>query len=277
MKYEWLNDGEPDENGDYIAVIENATGGRISTFKGKTYKEVADALLQSQANANREISRLRRPDRARIPQPFKAETTELTPADKLRLSNDITDPNKVVDAVTEIVTHAQGASPREITTRLAMMTDEQRDQYYKDEAVAFVQATPDYYPVQQNRDKLFGALKDNLLDLTRNNLQLVYQTLSDQGELIAWPDEPTDGPTKPNGQQREARPSPEPNSPSPTSTSRPRSVATGIRNSDASASAPPPPTPKKITRADIERMSRAEYQERLRDPAFKKAVDALGA
>jgi hypothetical protein len=154
------------------------------------------------------------------------------------------------------------------------MTEEQRDQYYKDEAVAFVQATPDYYPVQQNRDKLFGALKDSQLDLTRNNLTLVFQTLQDQGELIAWPAEPTDGP-KPNGQMREE--SPEPNPPSPTNTSRPRSVSTGIRSSDASASPPPPPTPKKITRADIERMSRAEYQERLRDPAFKKAVDALGA
>jgi hypothetical protein len=275
MKYEWLNDGEPDENGDYIAVIENASGARISTFKGKTYKEVADALLHSQANANREISRLRRPDRARIPQPLKTETKELTSADKLRLSTEITDPDRVVEAVTEIVTHAQGASPREITTRLANMTDEQRDQYYKDEAVAFVRDTPDYYPVQQNRDKLFAALKDSQLDLTRNNLTLVFQTLQDQGELIAWPAEPTDGP-KPNGQMREES-SPEPNPPSPTNTSRPRSVSTGIRSSDASASAPPPPTPKKITRADIERMSRAEYQERLRDPAFKRAVDALGA
>jgi hypothetical protein len=273
MKHEWLNNGEPDENGDYIAVIENASGSRISTFKGKTYKEVADALLQSQANANREISRLRRPDHARVPLPFKAETKEMTSADRLRLSTEITDPEKVVDAVTEIVTHAQGASPRDITTRLAKMTDEQRDQYYKDEAIAFVQDTPDYYPVQQNRDKLFAALKDSQLDLTRNNLALVYQTLSDQGELIAWPTEPTDGP---NGQTREAQPSPEPNPPSPTNT-RPRSVSTGIRSSDASATPPPPPTPKKLTRADIERMPRAEYQERLRDPAFRRAVDALGA
>jgi hypothetical protein len=275
MKYEWMNNGEPDENGDYIAVIENAAGARISTFKGKTHKEVADALLQSQANANREISRLRRPDRARIPQPFQtAETKELTSADKLRLSTDITDPDKVVEAVTEIVTNVGGTHPRVLSTTVGNLSAEQRDQYYKDEAVAFVQATPDYYPVQQNRDKLFAALKENQLDLTRNNLTLIYQTLSDQGELIAWPTEPTDGP-KPNGQMSEAQPSPEPNPPSPTS--RQRSVSTGIRSSDASATAPPPPTPKKVTRADIERMSRAEYQERLRDPAFRRAVDALGA
>ena len=275
MKYQWLNDGEPDQNGDYIAVIENAAGARISTFKGKNVKEVADELLKAQANANREISRLRRPDTARAPQPLKTQTKEMTPADKLRLSTEITDPDKVVDAVTEIVTHAQGGvTPRESTKRLADMTDKERDQYYKDEATAFVQVTPEYYPVQQNRDKLLAALKDNKLDLTRNNLALVYQTLSDQGELIDWPTEPSDGP-KPNGQMREEN-SPEPNSPSPT-TSRPRSISTGIRSSDASASAPPPPMPKKLTRADIERMPRAEYQERLRDPNFRKAVDALGA
>ncbi len=277
MKHQWLNDGEPDQNGDYIAVIENAAGARISTFKGKTVKEVADEILKSQANASREIVRLRRPDQARVPQSLKTEAKEMTPADKLRLSTEITDPDKVVDAVTEIVTHAHGGnSPREITKRLANMTEEQRDQYYKDEAVAFVKATPDYYPVQQNRDKLFAALKDSQLDLTRNNLALVFQTLLDQGELEPWPTEPTDGPTKPNGQQREAEASPEPNSPSPTNT-RPRSISTGIRSSDASATAPPPPMPKKLTRADIERMPRAEYQERLRDPAFRKAVDALGA
>ena len=274
MNHEWLNDGEPDENGDYIAVITNAAGARISTFKGKSHKEVADQLLKSQANANREISRLRRPDTARVPLPLKTELKTLTDADRLRLSTEITDPDKVVDAVTEIVTHAQGASPREITTRLRTMTDEQRDQYYRDEAVAFVQATSDYYPVQQNRDKLFAALKESGLDLTRNNLALVFQTLSDQGEMIAWPTEPTDGRPKPNGKLSEDEPSPEPNPPSPTNT-RPRSISSGIRSSDASASAPPPPMPKKLTRADIERMPRAEYQEKLKNPAFRRAVDEL--
>jgi hypothetical protein len=272
---EWLNDGEPDDNGDYIAVITNAAGARISTFKGKTYKEVADQLLKSQANANREISRLRRPDTARVPPPMKTETRELTPADKLRLSTDITDPDKVVQTVTEIVTHAQGGvTPRDATKRLADMTDNERDQYYRDEAVAFVQATPDYYPVQQNRDKLFDALKGSNLDLTRNNLALVFQTLFDQGEMIAWPTEPTDGAPKPNGKLSEEEPSPEPNPPSPTNR-RPRSISTGIRSTDASATAPPPPMPRKLTRADIERMPRAEYMERLKNPAFRRQVDEL--
>ena len=63
MIQRWLNDGLPDENGDYILVIENArTGARVSTFKGKTIEKVAEALANSQIHANREILRLRRPD-----------------------------------------------------------------------------------------------------------------------------------------------------------------------------------------------------------------------
>lgn len=278
MQPKWLNDGEPDENGEYIAVIENAAGARISTFKGKTYKEVADKLLDSQANANREISRLRRPDQARVPQPLKTEAKTLTPTDKLRLATDITDPDKIVDTVTEIVTAAQdGVTPRQNVRNVATMTDEQRDNYYRSEAEAFVQANPDYYPVQQNQQKLFAALEANRYDLTRNNLTIVFQALQDQGELIAWP---TNGNGNGNGEyvapEEPARPNgrPEPNPPSP----RPRSVATGIRSSDASASPPPPPAPKRITRADIERMPRREYMDKLaNDPGFRKAVDALGA
>lgn len=273
MQSKWLNDGEPDENGDYIAVIENSAGARISTFKGKTYKEVADQLLRSQENANREISRLRRPDQARIPQQIKTETKTLTPTDKLRLATDITDPEKVVETVTEIVTAAQdGVTPRQNVRNVATMTDQQRDDYYRTEAEAFVKANPDYYPVQQNQQKLFAALEANRYDLTRNNLSIVYQTLSDQGELIPWPAaeeniEAPEPPARPNGK-------PEPNPPSP----RPRSISTGIRRSDASATPPPPPAPKKLTRADIERMPRREYMDKLaNDPNFRKAVDALGA
>lgn len=276
MQSKWLNDGEPDENGEYIAVIENAAGARISTFKGKTYKEVADQLLRSQENANREISRLRRPDQARIPQSLKTEAKTLTPTDKLRLATDITDPDKVVEAVTEIVTAAQdGVSPRQNVRNVATMTDDQRDNYYRTEAEAFVAANPDYYPVQQNQQKIFAALEANRYDLTRNNLTIVYQTLLDQGEMIPWPTSGDNGengaahtePARPNGK-------PEPNTPSP----RPRSISTGIRSSDASASPPPPPTPKKLTRADIERMPRREYMDKLaNEPGFRKAVDALGA
>ena len=277
MQPKWLNDGEPDENGIYCAVIENAAGQPISTFKGRSYKEVADKLLESQANANREISRLRRPDTARIPQQIRVEENKVVqPADRMRLAEEISDPKTVVEAVTEIVTHAQGGvKPRDMAVNLSAMTNEQQQAYWLGEANAFMAANPDYYPVQQNQQKIWAVLEHNRWDITRNNLAIIFQDLYDRNELIPWPDGPTDrAPSNvilaaPNGR-------PEPNPPTPTNGNmRPRSVSTGIRSSDASATPPPPRVPKKLTRADIERMPRAEYDLNMRNPEFRRMVDAM--
>lgn len=283
MRAFWLNDGEPDEHGDYIAVIENQFGARVSTFKAKTYKEVADKLLESQVNANREITRLRKPDQGR--QPFKVETKQLTPDDRFRLSSEITDPAKVVEAVTEIVTAQQGAAPQAVGRKLSEQEQREQDAYYRDQARRFAMATPDYYPVPQNRDALFEEVMAQNWDVTANNLGLAWRTLVERGDIVPWPSEEEKEtfqyqlrnpvpPEQPNGQTAAAQPTAEPNTPSP----RPRSIATGIRNSDASALPPRPHTKPRITRAEIERMSRTEVVQRLQsDPDFRKQLDAMGA
>lgn len=286
MVKKWLNDKQPDENGDYILIIENNAGARVSTFKGKTMDEVAEALADSQVHANREISRLRKPDAGRPS--VRVEPKDITPADRLRLSSEITDPNKVVEAVEEIVTKRGGISPNKLGAEFLRMNKEDQDAYYGQEAQAFKDENPDFYPVPQNRDALFEELKANGWDLTRNNLAIAFQTLKDRDAMIPWPDDTQEqipqeqipasalpqpayingGNGNANGQTT-AQPAPSP---------RPRSVSTGLRHSDASASAPPPPQRKKYTRADIERMSRAEYNDKLRsDPDFRRQVDAMGA
>lgn len=282
MHKHWLNDKQPDENGDYILVIENDKGARVSTFKGKSIEEVCEALADSQISANKEIIRLRKPDAARTP--LKVEPKNLSAADRLRLSSEITDPERVVEAVEEIVTARQGISPDRVGKQFAAMDQTERDNYYAREAQAFRDANPDYYPVQQNIEALFEELKANGWDLTRNNLAIVFQTLKDRDEMIPWPDDRGENPppsnydggtngapaiaTPPNGKAT-AEPAPSP---------RPRSVSTGIRAVDASASAPIPIKKPKYTRADIERMSRAEYNDKLRsDPDFRRQVDAMGA
>ena len=284
MPQRWLNDKQPDENGDYILVIENANGGRVSTFKGKTMDEVAEAVAESQMHANREINRLRKPDAGR--QSVRVEPKEITPADRLRLSGEIIDPNSVVEAVEEIFTRRSGLAPNRLGAEFGRMNKADQDKYYGDEAQAFRDEHPEFYPVPQNRDALFEELKANGWDLTRNNLALAFQTLKEREALIPWPDDsqeqlPQDQipasalpqPTYINGGNGYANgQTTAPAAPSP----RPRSVSTGLRHSDASASAPPPPQKKKYTRAEIERMSRADYNEKLRsDPDFRRQVDAM--
>lgn len=280
MEAKWLNDGEPDDNGDYTAIIENANGERTSTFKGKSYKEVADKLLTSQVQANRQLVRFQKPDRGR--QPLNVEPKQLTPDDRFRLATAITDPSQVVEAVTEIVTAQQGISPDKIGQEFSRLSQEEQDRIIGEEARAFTKEHPEYYPVPQNRDALFGLLMERKWDLTRNNLAIVFQELSERGEMIAWPDgdqepeeeapPPNGNPARTNGQVAAAPTAP------PAPTPRPRSIATGIRNSDASALPPTQPKKKQYTRADIERMSRVEYTQRLQsDPDFRKQVDAMGA
>jgi hypothetical protein len=243
MRKKWLNDKQPDENGDYVLVIENDMGNRVSTFKGQSIEEITEALADSQIAANKQLGKLLRPDRGREA-PLKIQPKDIPPGDRLRLATEITDPSKVVEAVTEIVTAQQGAPPAEVGRRVGSIDQTDADTYYRAEAEAFVAEHPEYYPVQQNQEDLFRALAASNYDLTRNNLAIVFERLMDEGKLIPWPDDSAP-------LTSEAAP---PSAPVIEPRSRPK------------------PT---VTRADLERMSRAEYNDRLRDPAFRRAVDAL--
>jgi hypothetical protein len=283
MEAKFLNDGEPNDEGLIEAVIENSDGKRVSTFKGKTMREVSEKLLDSQVHANREIARLRKPDAA--PRGLRVQPKELSAADRLRLSTEITDPNKVVEAVDEIMTARSGIAPDKLGAEFARKSAQEQDAFYGAEAQAFRDEHQEFYPVPQNRDALFEELKANGWDLTRNNLAMALVTVQERGDLIPWPSdaresetqhEPTAQPvyengngTPPNGQSATQ----------PAYSPRPRTIATtGLRTADASALPPAPQRKQKYTRADIERMSRAEYNDKLRDdPDFRRQVDAMGA
>jgi hypothetical protein len=284
MPLRWLYDKQPDENGNFTLQIETTSGARVSTFTGKSIEEVAERAAASQEEANITISNLRRPDTGK--QGIRIQPPrEVSPADRLRLSTEITDPYRVVEAVEEIVTARQGISPDKAGAEFARMSNQEQSAYYLEEAQAFAAANPDYYGVPQNSDALFKELFTNKWPITRNNLALAFERLKARGEMIPWPspnaDEEeseeletvppqpryTNGHTNepPNG--RTAQPAPAP---------RPRSISTGIRNTDATALPPPPVRKAKYTRADVENMSRAEYNEKVQnDPEFRRQVDAM--
>jgi hypothetical protein len=269
MERKWLNETRtdehgnvvevlPDENGDYTLEIQNNRGHRISTFKGKSLIEVNEKMAEAQVQANRQLGRLLKPDNGRE-QPIRLQPQEITSADRLRYSSEITDPNRIVETVAEIVTKKQGAPPETVGQRLSAYDQEAANRYYREEAEAFMAEHPDYHRSPQNQQKLFAELQRRGYDLTRNNLSIVFEALRDDGELDEAP------PPKP--------PEPEPE-PEPV-----RAVPrfSGLRNGDANGMKPPPPKPKPtITWAEIEKMPRREFEERCRDPKFRQAVDSLG-
>jgi hypothetical protein len=52
-----------------------------------------------------------------------------------------------------------------------------QDQYFMDEAQAFVDAHPDYEPSRENQKILFDRLEAKNLDLDRNTLAQVWKEL----------------------------------------------------------------------------------------------------
>jgi hypothetical protein len=290
MEYRWLNDKQPDENGDITAVIENQDGTPVSVVKGKTMEDVSDNLLIALTHSNRYIGRLVkkiRPDEGR--KPLKAQTKVLTADDKFRLASEINDPDKIVGAVQEIVNSTTKVPLQDMADKALEDDQKQSDEFIRAEAFAFRDEVPDYYPTDKNMYALFDELKANGWPVTRNNLAIAYNTLKERGDMEPWPiegkviTEPDreDGSSSNNAPAVAAPPIAPPNGkpePAPAPSPRPRSIATGIRNVDASALPPPPPRKKAYTRADIEQMSRAEYQSKLQnEPGFRQAVDAMGS
>jgi hypothetical protein len=283
MERKWLNETRtdeqghiievlPDQNGEFTLEIVNSAGNRVSTFKGHSMIEVNEKMAEAQVQANRQLGRLLKPDKGRQ-QTFQISPQGISNEDRARYSAGITDPAKVVEVIEEVVTRKQGAPPAAIGERVATYDKEAADRYYIAEAEAFQSSTPAYCPTLENQARLIEGLKERNYDFTRNNLSIVFEALADEGKMDMWPDdEPTpEGSTAPAANGNVAT------MPNPPEAARPVVRSSGLRSRDASALKPPPPKPKPlITRAELDKMGRREYEERLRDPAFKRAVDALG-
>ena len=64
MRWYWMNDKEPDENGDIELRIVNNENERVSGFKGKTVDEILEKIADSQVFANLRIAELQKPDKS---------------------------------------------------------------------------------------------------------------------------------------------------------------------------------------------------------------------
>lgn len=254
MRKFWVNDGTPDDEGNITLQIINSQGAVVSTFKGKTKDEIADALADAQVNANRRLGQLLgKPDKANPPQ-----GEPISDADRLNYATAITDPTKIVETVAAI-------------TDRRFKTKAEQDAYYNAEAIGFRQDRPDYDGSDPNGQKLlFEKLLENGWDLTRHNLSLALDELIAEGKLQLLAHSDAGPQTPPEGASTE-------DEPEPVKPPARRSYSTGLRSSDASAQRPAPVQKKPIVTWEIlEKMPRAEYNERIRtDPEFRRAVDAL--
>jgi hypothetical protein len=267
MPVTWRNNGEP-VDGEYVAEISFTDGRQKQVFRGASYKDVADRLLQAQEHASDAINQLKQ---GRTPDPAtprrRAQPKPMTAGERMKVASDITDPAKADGAITRVVESVIGPveSIREAVNKL-----DDDDEAREGEAAAqsFSAATPDWYPSDHNKGVLVKFMQTKgYAPTSSKNFSIAFDELREAGLLQSRPADPP-----PNGQEDE--PPPERIASQPVS--RPRgTLVTGVRASDTSGTGPRAPRPK-YTREDIEKMGTATYKQKLQsEPGFEALVEQL--
>lgn len=268
MAHEWRNNGEP-VNGEYIVDVDPEDGSQVQTFRGTTFKEAADKLAGAQFHASRRINELKR---GQTPDPKKPRPSfnpkPLTGDERFQASQDLRDPNKLTDVISQVVESQLGAPLEEVRERLQRADDKEVEDAAIAETLAFFNETPEWHPYvsAENKLKLWNYMQANNMAITAKNFGIAFDRLMESKSLAKNPEEVEEAP-----EPVTERIVPQ------QSTSRPRgSFSTGIRSSDVSGTSAPRPKPK-YTRQDIMTMPKSVYAHKLTNEAgFAAVVDALG-
>ena len=234
-------------------------------------EEMVDMLAEAQVLSSRKLGRMMKPDKGRK-EPFQPRPTSLTAEDRERLAMDITDPSKVAEVVSEIVERTTGATPTRIVAELSDRDRRDSEAFEVAETDAFLRDYPDYFRSPENYQALRAEMNLRGYDLTRNNLAIAYEHLLSEGKMMLAGDIPSTHTQETEGQRT-------PPEMAPVTEEQPRALrSTGLRSADTTASRPAPkPRKPLVTRRDLAFMGKQELNQRLRDPAFRQAVDELGA
>jgi len=217
------------------------------------------------------------------------EPRQLTADERVRLTKDLSDPAKSSEALRTLLEAELGA-PME-TVRANQRDAELNKRVVSIQAAIaqFKRDTPEYVECEQNSNNMKRYMEKGKngkpLRYTVNNLKIAFDDLVNDDLLIvrapkAAVIEPVTTPVV------AAAPAPPeaippaattpPAIPAPATEVRPRQSSSGLSRDNSSA-APSNEAPKTvgITIRDINRMSASEYNEKLRDPEFRKAVEKL--
>src|SRR5215813_2605259 len=149
-KAELLNNGEPDENGKYVAVVDLEDGTNPQRFIGDSYREVAEKLLNAQMHATTHIrtqgARIRELEIPDAPPPrTKLQPRPLTADERFTVARDIGDPTRSPEAIKTVVEAELGGSLKDIREQLNSSMETEDAQLAATETRAFLEETPEFY------------------------------------------------------------------------------------------------------------------------------------
>src|SRR6266550_1044254 len=213
------------------------------------------------------------------------EPRQLTADERVRLTKDLSDPAKAAEAHRALLEAELGAPIETIRTSLRDAEIQKRVVSIQDAIAQFKKNTPEYVESESNGQTLNKYMEKKQLRYTAKNLKIAFEDLVNDDLLIVRAPKAavTEAVTTPVVTPAPATPevippaaTTTPAIPDKSTEVRPKQSSSGLGREHSSAG-PGVETPKTlgITIRDINRMSASEYNEKLRDPEFRKAVEKL--
>lgn len=197
-------DDDEEEVKEFVYSVDLGDGSGKQVFKGGTYQEVIDKLLQAQTNATRKISELAKEKKDRE----AVEAAEAADTDYVLSQEMLTKPTSAIKKVFKQVTGMEVEDFKSTAQAMKEFNENQRKQNIQTEearkqneaSTAFLADTPDYVATPKNGAKLQKAilLQANLLQQQgkeinyRTLITEAYQDLLESGLLETKPKEVDD-------------------------------------------------------------------------------------
>lgn len=237
-----------------------------SVYRG-TKDEIAEMLADSQGNANRRISELKRSGNGAAahtqPVPLSAEQ-------RLQTVAELSNPATVDKAITRVVESQMGGSMEELRERQHRAEKERDEQEQVDAALRFANSTPEWYQTDHNINAIVNFIVSQGFDLKNtSHYTLAFEKLSAAKLLQRKPSEAEPEPVPEEEDERER------NAPVAAPVPRaPARLSTGVTQRDISGLPPRPTTRLKYTREQINDLSASDYKRLMfSDQEFSRCVE----
>jgi hypothetical protein len=293
MKIYWENQEQANEEGDFVAVLEpeadkGETGGK-QRFKGKSHKEVADQLLESQAHATNKIHAMAKAAESLEPTAAAAgEPATFSADERFEVGAGLQDPSQAPETVAKIIERHLGKPLAEVRNILGKEDLAAKQAEILRVSNEFMTETPEFLPCKHNEDLMYGYLDARNAAISKKNLSIAFERLKEAGLLVFRPDNAVVD-EEPAAEVVETPPAAVVTEPAVVTTTpgqgpgglpattavtvRERTTSSsGIRLQDVSGARPTKGAPK-YTWAQVEAMPKEQYKNLLEtDPEFKAFV-----
>lgn len=214
---------------------------------------------------------------------FEFRKKELTPEDRYAISQDLNDPAKFEEASSRLFEAQTGATPDEFVTAMNKQQLVTNQLLARQNAGIFFERHPEFNVCEPNVELLCDWMGKKGLQPTVKNFEIAQVKLTEAGLLLPTPPReviPTPAAVIP---VPEVVPPQAPAAPVARISDEEQSATRQVRlpsglNSRVASNSGLAPETKKLTLAEIDRMSGDEYKKRiLSDPNFSKEVNDLYA